>query len=89
MWIALYASDFRDAGGGDAGVPVGARVRLEGNFRSLGSMLNGSMDVDAGDIDVDMPCGANRWTMEERLGVMECFNRIFVKTEGMSMGQVT
>ena len=69
-------------------MPVGARVRLEGNFRSLGSMLNGSMDEDAGDVDVGMPCGANRRTMEERLGVMECCNRIFIKTEGMSMGQV-
>ena len=69
--IALCAGDFRDAGGGDAGVAVGMRERLGGDSRSLGSMLDGSMDVDAGDVDVGMPCGANRCTMEERLGVME------------------
>jgi len=34
-------------------------------------MLDGSMDVDAGDVDVGVPYGANRRTMEERLGVME------------------
>ena len=50
---------------------IGGRGRSGSSFRSLGSMLDGSMDVDAGDIEVGLPCGANGRTMEERLGVME------------------
>jgi len=69
--IALRAGDFRDAGGRDTGVAVGVRGRSEGDSRSLGSMLDGSIDVDAGDVEVGLPCGANRRTMEEILGVMK------------------
>ena len=89
MRIVLYAGDFRDAGGRVAGVAIGVRGRLEGNSRSLGSMLDGSMDVDAGDVEVGLPCGANRRTMEERLGVMERCNGTFWQTEGTSAGHVT
>ena len=70
MRIALCVGDFRDARGRDTGVAVGVRGRLGGDSRSLELMLNGSMDVDAGDVEVGLPCGANRRTME-RLGVME------------------
>jgi len=69
--IALRAGDFPDVGGRETGVVVGVRGRLGGDSRSLGSMLEDSMEVDAGDVDVGVPCGTNIWTMEERLGVME------------------
>ena len=88
MRIALCAGDFQDAGGRDTGVAVGVWGRSGGNSRSLGSMLHGSMDVDADDVEVGLPCGANRHTMEERLGVMERCNGTFWQTEGMSAGHV-
>ena len=87
--IALRAGDFRDAGGRDTGVSVGVRERLEGDSRSLGSMLDGSIDVDVGDVKVGLPCRANRRTMEERLSVMERCNGMFWQTEGTSAGHVT
>ena len=71
MQIALCARDFRDAGGRDTGVAVSVRERSGGNSRSLGSMLDGSTDVDAGDVEVELPCGVNRHTIEERLDVIE------------------
>ena len=77
MQIALCAGDFRDAEGRDVGVAIGVRGRLEGDSRSLRSMLDGSMDVDAGDVEVGLPCGANRRTMEERFSVMERCNGTF------------
>ena len=67
---------------------VSVRERSGGDSRSLGPMLDGSMDVDAGDIEVGLPCGANGRTMEERLGVMERCNGIFWQTEDTSAGHV-
>jgi len=75
--VTFCAGDFRDAGGRDTGVAVGVRGRSGGDSRSLGSMLHGSMDVDAGDVEVGLPCGANRRTMEERFSVMERCNGTF------------
>jgi len=77
LWIALCAGDFRDAEGRDTGVAAGVRGRLGGDSRSLGSMLDGSMDVDAGDVKVGLLYEANRRTMEERLGIMERCNGTF------------
>ena len=77
MRIALCAGDFRDAGGGDAGVAVGVTGRLGGDSRSQGSMIDGYMDMDAGDVEVGLPCRANRRIMEERLDVMERCNGTF------------
>ena len=71
MQIALCASDFRDIGNRDIGVAVDVRGRLGGDSKSLESMLDGSMDVDAGDIEFRLPCRANRHTIDERLNVME------------------
>ena len=51
LWIALCASDFRDAGGRDTGAAIGVRGRLEGDFRSLELMLDSSIDMDANDIE--------------------------------------
>jgi len=46
-------------------VAVAVRGRSGGDSRSLGSMLHGSIDVDAGDVEVGLPCGANM--LNERL----------------------
>ena len=84
----MCAGDFRDAGGRDTGVAIGVRGRSGGDSRSLGLMLDGSMDVDAGDIEVGLPCGANGRTIEERLDVIEQCNGIFWQTEDTSAGYV-
>ena len=89
MQIALCAGDFRDAGEIDTGVAIDVRERSEGDFRSLGSILDGSIDVDAGDIKVGLLYGANRRTMEERLGVMERCNGTFWQIEGTSASHIT
>ena len=40
-----------------------------------------SIDVDAGDVEVGLSCGANRRTMEEILGIMERCNGMVWQTE--------
>jgi len=52
-------------------VAVRVRERLRDNSRSLGSMLDSSIDVNAGDVEVGLPRGANRHIIEERLGIIE------------------
>jgi len=71
LWVALRVGDFRDKGGGVMGVAVRVRGISGGGSRSLGSMFDGSMDVDAGDVDVGVACGPNRRIMDNRLGIME------------------
>ena len=71
MQIDLCASDFRDIGNRDTGVAVDVRGRLGGDSRSLESMLDGSVDVDVGNVEFRLPCRANRRTIDERLDVME------------------